>query len=179
MGKCRVMRTGRTLGADRCSTRAGPSEDSCLSHGEQGHGAQDTQRWAGRGRRQPDQPRLRPHHPSPLERRNGLQRDARPRHLRCRLPDRHAQSVTFWQSRKEYLSYWAVTAFINQFLLQINGHGKASVALGHTLQQRRTASSTSAICESTHRCPTLQWLRDAPDRTFQGDSNPIGMEVGR
>jgi hypothetical protein len=67
------------------------------------------------------------------------------------FPDRHASTVTFRLNREEYDLYKAVTAYINEFLGQVTGRRKQSVALARTVFQRRLASSTGAIYESMKR----------------------------
>ncbi|CEP66431.1 SNF2-related [Moorella glycerini] len=104
-----------------------------------GHRAQEIRR---------DILRLGPDCPWALRRLKEDLRDLRGRRL---FPDRHAHTVTFRLNREEYDLYKAVTAYINQFLPQVDGRRKASVALARTVLQRRLASSTMAIYESIRR----------------------------
>jgi hypothetical protein len=74
------------------------------------------------------------------------------------FPDRHAHTVSFRLNREEYTLYKAVTAYINEFLLQPvaqaslpGGQRRSSAALARTVLQRRLASSIHAIHESLKR----------------------------
>ncbi len=67
------------------------------------------------------------------------------------FPDRHVRTVSFALGPDEYTIYKAVTAYINEFLPQVTGRRKNSVALARTVFQRRLASSTRAIHQSLIR----------------------------
>ena len=80
-----------------------------------------------------------------------LKEDLKDMHGRRLFPDRHVQTVSFSLGSEEYSIYKAVTAYINEYLPQVTGRGKNSVALARTVFQRRLASSTHAIHESLCR----------------------------
>lgn len=67
------------------------------------------------------------------------------------FPDRHAITVPFTLNTDEFALYKAVTAYINEFIPQLQGQRKTSAALARTVLQRRLASSACAIHESLKR----------------------------
>ena len=83
-----------------------------------------------------------------------LKEDLKDMHGRRLFPDRHVQTVSFDLGPEEYAIYKAVTAYINEYLPQVTGRRKNSVALARTVFQRRLASSTHAIHESLRRRQT-------------------------
>ena len=80
-----------------------------------------------------------------------LKEDLKDLHGRRLFPDRHVQTVSFSLRRDEYGIYEAVTGYINEYLPQVGGRRRNSVALARTVFQRRLASSTRAIHESLRR----------------------------
>ena len=80
-----------------------------------------------------------------------LKEDLKDLHGRRLFPDRHVHTVSFSLRRDEYAIYQAVTAYINEYLPQVGGQRRNSVALARTVFQRRLASSTRAIHESLRR----------------------------
>ena len=80
-----------------------------------------------------------------------LKEDLKDLHGRRLFPDRHVQTISFSLRRDEYDIYKTVTAYINEYLPQVGGRRKNSVALARTVFQRRLASSTRAIFESLRR----------------------------
>ena len=80
-----------------------------------------------------------------------LKEDLKDLHGRRLFPDRHVHTVSFSLRRDEYDIYKTVTAYINEYLPQVGGRRKNSVALARTVFQRRLASSTRAIHESLRR----------------------------
>ena len=80
-----------------------------------------------------------------------LKEDLKDLHGRRLFPDRHVQTISFSLRRDEYDIYKTVTAYINEYLPQVGGRRKNSVALARTVFQRRLASSTRAIHESLRR----------------------------
>ena len=80
-----------------------------------------------------------------------LKEDLKDLHGRRLFPDRHVHTVSFSLRRDEYGIYEAVTGYINEYLPQVGGRRRNSVALARTVFQRRLASSTRAIHESLRR----------------------------
>lgn len=109
-----------------------------------------------------------------------LKEDLRDIHGHRLFPDRHVHTVKFTLDHYEYGIYKAVTGYINEFLPQVSGRRRNSVALVRTVFQRRLASSTCAIHESLLRRRTklAQMVEELDQLTLNQCSRQLAKITG-